>query len=69
MATDIGKLRSLGPEELEREERELRDEIWKLRLQRVTGQLQNPHRVRVARRGLARLLTVRREREREGGES
>jgi large subunit ribosomal protein L29 len=63
MATDIGKLRGLGAEELEREEHELRDEIWKLRLQRVTGQLQNTHKVRAAKRELARLLTVRRERE------
>jgi large subunit ribosomal protein L29 len=70
MARDTAKLRNLSPEELQREESELREELWKLRLQMTTGQIQNPHRVRAARRDLARLLTVRRERARaaqEGG--
>lgn len=63
MAKNISKVREMGPEEMEREEDALREEIWKLRLQMTTGQLQNPYRVRNARKDLARLLTVRRERE------
>ena len=63
MARDMGKLREMAPEEMDREEGALREEIWKLRLQMTTGQLQNPYKVRKARKDLARLLTVRRERE------
>ena len=64
---EISKLRGLGVEELAKEEKELREEIWKLRLQRSTGQLQDPHKVRRTRHDLARLLTVAREI--EGGKS
>ncbi len=59
----LGELRNMSPEELGKEERELREEIWKLELQQSTGQLQDTNRVVKARRDLARLLTVRRERE------
>jgi len=61
VANDISKLRNMTAEELDKEELELREEVWKLRLQRTTGQLQDPYKVRQARRNLARLLTVRRE--------
>ena len=63
MARDMGKLREMAPDEMDREEGALREEIWKLRLQMTTGQLQNPYKVRKVRKDLARLLTVRRERE------
>lgn len=59
----MGKLRGMTPEELSKEELELRQEVWKLRLQMTTGQVQDPQRVRQARRELARVLTVRRESE------
>jgi large subunit ribosomal protein L29 len=61
--TRLQQLRNMSPEELAKEERELRDEIWKLELQQSMGQLQDVTRVVKARRDLARLLTVRRERE------
>ena len=61
MAVEIDKLRNFSPKELEREEDELREEIWKLRLQRATGQLQDPRKVQRTRHELARLLTVRNE--------
>lgn len=61
MAKDMAKLRGLSVEELGREEAALRDEIWKLRLQRASGQLQDAHKVRHVRHDLARVLTVRRE--------
>jgi large subunit ribosomal protein L29 len=66
MALELAKLRNLSPEELDKEERALREEIWKLRLQRSTGQLHGPRRVRQTRHALARVLTVRRERELAG---
>ena len=66
MATkQLTKLRGKSDEELLGEEQELRAEIWKLRLQLTTGQHQNPHKVRMARKNLARVMTIRRERELE----
>jgi len=61
MALDITKLRSMEIEDLQKEQLALREEIWKLRLQRSTGQLQDPHKVRLTRHELARVLTVIRE--------
>ena len=63
MAQDINKLRGMSLEELSDEARALREEIWKLRLQRSTGQLQDSLKVRRTRGNLARVLTIRRERE------
>jgi large subunit ribosomal protein L29 len=60
MAVDLKKLRGMSPDELTKQEEGLREEIWKLRMQVAIGQLQDPHRVRLARRDLARVLTVRR---------
>jgi large subunit ribosomal protein L29 len=47
--------------ELDKEEVALREAVWKLRVQRTTGQLQAPQKIRQARKELARLLTIRRE--------
>jgi large subunit ribosomal protein L29 len=63
MAVETGKLRGMSDEELRKEADGLREEVWKLRLQKVTGQLQDPNRVTRARRDLARVLTIQRERE------
>lgn len=62
MAIDVAKLREKSVDELDKEEQGLRGEIWKLRIQKTTGQLQDHHRVRQVRRDLARVLTVKRER-------
>ena len=64
MALKPNKLRDSGLEELEQEEKALREQIWKLQLQRSTGQVADPHKTRAARKDLARVLTIRRERER-----
>ena len=61
--TMLGRFRDLGAAEAEGEERELRSQIWKMRMQRSTGQAQDPHPLQRARKELARLLTVRREKE------
>ena len=62
-SADMKKLRGMDPAELAKEEAELRGAVWKLRLQLSTGQLQDPSKVKRARRDLARLLTVKRERD------
>ncbi len=56
----------LGPDELRVKERELREELLRLRLRRATSQVENPMRARHARRDLARVLTVLRAAEKKG---
>ena len=63
MANDPAKLRDMDPAQLAKEEEALRAQLWKLRLNMTTGQLQDPQKVKIARRDLARVLTVKRERE------
>ena len=55
------ELRSMSREELEEHARELRQELFNLRFRRTTQQLDNPLRIRTARKDLARTLTVLRE--------
>jgi large subunit ribosomal protein L29 len=54
-------LRELGVEELRVRERELREELTRLRLRRGVNQLENPMKVQATRRDLARVLTVLRQ--------
>ena len=55
-----------GAAELVEKEKEIREASWKLRLQKSTGQLENPTRLRVLRRDLARVKTYRRALELKG---
>ncbi len=55
------ELRSMSLEELEEHVRELRQELFNLRFRRTTQQLDNPVRLRTARKDLARTLTLIRE--------
>ncbi len=60
------KMREQTSEELRDKERDLCEQLFALRLQKVTGQLEKPSRVRDVRRDLARVLTVLRERQAGG---
>ena len=51
-------LREMTEEELREKETEFAQQLFSLRLQKVTGQLENPAKIRHARRDLARVLTV-----------
>ena len=55
------ELREQTVEELQDREKELAEKLFALRLQRVTGQLESPAKMREAKRDLARVLTVLRE--------
>jgi large subunit ribosomal protein L29 len=55
------KVRELTGEELTKKEQDIREELFRLRFQHVTGQLENPMRLRHLRRDLARTITVGRE--------
>lgn len=63
MALNLTKMRGMSIEELRKEEASKREEIWRLRLQMTTGQLQDPQKVRTAKKDLARMLTIIREQE------
>lgn len=52
------ELRELTRDELRIKETELAEQLFALRLQKVTGQLENPAKIRNVRRDLARVLTV-----------
>jgi large subunit ribosomal protein L29 len=60
------QLRDLSDEELDRALGERRQELFNLRFQSATGALENSARLRTAKREIARILTVRHERERLG---
>lgn len=57
------EIRELSDEELEKEFRDAKIELFNLRFQLATNQLDNPLRIREARRNIARIQTIRRERE------
>jgi large subunit ribosomal protein L29 len=52
------ELRDQTVEELHERERDLAEQLFALRLQKVTGQLEKPSRVRQVRKDLARVMTV-----------
>ena len=55
------ELRENTVEELRDKEKEVSEKLFALRLQKVTGQLESPAKIREARQDLARILTVLRE--------
>ena len=67
------KLRELSDDELILRLRDTRKELFNLRFQHATGQLDDPHKLNLTRREIARLLTLQAERVRArgaaGGES
>jgi len=58
-----GELRELSEEELVERLREAKAELFNLRVQGATGQLDNNRRLQVIRREIARIYTIMRERE------
>ncbi len=63
MATFTNDLRGLANDELVSKLREAKEELFNLRFQAATGQLESHGRLREVRRNIARLYTVMRERE------
>jgi large subunit ribosomal protein L29 len=57
------ELRDLTDEELEHRLAETRQELFNLRFQGATGALENTARLKLAKREIARILTIRIERE------
>jgi ribosomal protein L29 len=59
----LKKFREMDDAASVREEADLRSGIWKMKVQRSTGQATDTLKIVEARRDLARLLTIRRQRE------
>ncbi len=57
------ELRELTDEELEHKLAETRQELFNLRFQGATGALENTARLKLAKREIARILTIRNDRE------
>jgi large subunit ribosomal protein L29 len=58
------ELRELSVDELQDKESQLSEQLFALRIQKVTGQLESGAKVRNVRRDLARVLTVLNEKKR-----
>ncbi len=58
------ELRELSEDELQTKERELADQLFKLRFQQTLGQLENAMKLRNIRRDIARIKTVLKEKSR-----
>ena len=61
----IEDLRKLSDEELNKKIIETKEELFNLRLQQATGNLEKPSRIRELRKLVARMKTILRERELE----
>ena len=62
-------LRDLSNDELDRRLADTRQELFNLRFQSVTGALENTARLKLAKREIARILTVVHEREAEAAKA
>ncbi|GBD98769.1 50S ribosomal protein L29 [bacterium BMS3Abin07] len=51
-------LRNLTTDELKQKEIDFRKELFNLRFQNATGEIQNPLRIRIVRKDIARVLTL-----------
>ncbi len=59
----VEQIRQLNDTELVAKLKEFKDELFNLRFQMATGQLDNPMRLRQVRKNIARVKTIQRERE------
>ena len=57
------EFRNMATNELEQQVKKLKEELFNLRFQLATGQLDNPARLRQVKKDIARVKTVLRERE------
>ena len=55
------EIRAMTIDELKQKEQELRKELFNLRFQQATGEIENPKRIYTVRKDIARVLTIRTE--------
>jgi large subunit ribosomal protein L29 len=61
MASRVEKFREMNPNELEIQQRELAEQIFRLRFQLTTGQSEGLKKLREAKKDLARVKTLLRQ--------
>ncbi|HEU4891536.1 MAG TPA: 50S ribosomal protein L29 [Vicinamibacterales bacterium] len=59
----VAEFRDLKVDELRQREKEMDDQLFRLRIQKSMGQLEAAHKLKALRRDLARVKTVLREKE------
>jgi large subunit ribosomal protein L29 len=59
----VTEVRDLAVDELRHREKEMDDQLFRLRIQKSMGQLEAAHKLKALRRDLARVKTVLREKE------
>jgi large subunit ribosomal protein L29 len=62
-ANQINELRTSSVDELQKKVMELKGELFNLRFQLATGQLENPMRIKDVKKSIAQLKTIEREKE------
>jgi large subunit ribosomal protein L29 len=55
------EIKAMTVDELAQKEYDLRKELFNLRFQQATGEIENPMRIRTVRKNIARVLTARSE--------
>lgn len=63
MAMSIDEVRAMSTDDLLDEVEDLKESLYRLRFQKATGQLEDTNLIRYAKRDLARVKTVLRERQ------
>jgi len=61
------EFRALTMDELKKKEQDLRKELFNLRFQQATGEIENPLRMYAVKKDIARVLTMMTEKSRELG--
>ncbi len=59
----VKDIRKMSDQELRNKEKELKSELFNLRFQLATGQLDNPMRIKAVKKDIARVKTILRQRE------
>ncbi|MFZ5645233.1 MAG: 50S ribosomal protein L29 [Bacillota bacterium] len=59
----VKEIKEMSPEELIKALDDSKDELFKLKFQLATGQLDNPMRIKEVKRDIARVKTIMRQRE------
>lgn len=62
-------IREMTPVELDQKVDSLKEELFNLRFQMATGQLENPMRIHEVKKTIARIKTIQRERELQAGQA
>ena len=59
----VNEIRDLNSDERNEKLKSLKEELFNLRFQKTTGQLENPMRIREVKRSIAQVKTIQREAE------